>query len=78
MKTDLKYSITLFASIWCFSAVAIAAELPLSKLDLSHMEIGWGQPKAGKSVDGKPLKIGNQSYTDGIDTHAESKFLAVI
>lgn len=78
MKADLKSSIALFTSICCFSAVAMAAELPLSKLDLSHMEIGWGQPKAGKSVDGKPLKIGDQSYTDGIGTHADSSFSLVL
>jgi len=78
MKTDLKSSIALFTSIGCFSAVAMAAELPLSKLDLSHMEIGWGQPRAGKSVDGKPLKIGDQSYTDGIGTHADSGFSLVL
>jgi len=36
------------------------------------METGWSQPKAGKSVDDKPLKIGDKGYADGIGTHAES------
>jgi len=54
--------------------LANAAEIPLSKFDLATMETGWGHPQAGKSVDGKPLKIGGKSYSDGIGTHADSSF----
>ncbi len=60
------------------SPLAMTAELPLSKLDLSSMEIGWGSPKAGKSVDSNPLKIGSKTYADGIGTHAESSFTLVL
>jgi len=42
------------------------------------MEIDWSSPKAGKSVDDKPLKIGDKSYADGVGTHAESNFPLVL
>jgi len=58
--------------------MASAAELPLSTLDLSSMEIGWDQPQAGKSVNGEALKIGDKSYRDGIGTHADSSFSLVL
>jgi alpha-galactosidase len=61
-------------SACCLAPAARAGETQLSKLDLSTMETGWGQPQAGKSVDGKPLKIGGKSYGDGIGTHADSSF----
>lgn len=77
MNTIPKSVIALLTAMGCFSAVAIAAELPLSKLDLSRMEIGWGQPGTGKSVEGKPLKIADQSYIGGIGTHADSSFSSV-
>ena len=54
----------------------MAADQPLSKLDLSRMDCGWSQPRARKSVGRNPLRIGDKKYTDGIGTHAES-FLVV-
>ena len=72
MKTPPRSSYFLLAACCC--QAALAADLKLSKLDLSQVEIGWLSPKAGKSVDGKALKIGDKSYADGIGTHAESNF----
>ena len=73
MRRLLRTSAALLGAC-CLSPLTGATEIALSKLDLSAMEIGWGHPQAGKSVDGKPLKIGAKSYGDGIGTHAESNF----
>src|SRR5689334_23458693 len=48
---------------------------PLSVLDLSEMEQGWGEPHANRSVDDHPLSIGGQKFTNGVGTHAVSRFL---
>ena len=77
MNHPVKSTIALLTAGLVFP-FAMAAELPLSKLDLSNMKIGWGHPQAGKSVDGNPLKIGNKSYTDGIGSHAEGDLSLVL
>ncbi len=46
--------------------------MPLSRLNLAFMSAGWGSPRAGLSVAGKPLRIGNRSFRDGVGTHAPS------
>jgi len=76
MKTPSRHPYFLLAACCC--QTALAADLQLSKLDLSQMEIGWSNPKAGKSVDGHPLKIGDKGYADGVGTHAESNFPLVL
>ncbi len=50
-------------------------ETPLSKIDLSGMEQGFGEPGIGKSVDGFPLRIGGREFADGLGTHASSTLL---
>lgn len=57
------------------SQILTAATTPLSKLDIAGMDTGWGKPRAGKSSDGNPLKIGAKEFTDGVGTHADSGFL---
>ncbi len=51
-----------------------AATLHVATLPLKRMEVGFGKPKAGKSIDGNGLKIGGKAFADGIGTHAESVF----
>ncbi len=36
------------------------------------MDAGWGQPHAGKSVEGNPLSVGGQKFEHGVGTHAIS------
>ena len=48
---------------------------PISVFDLSQMEQGWGEPHANLSVEGHPLSIGGQTFTNGLGTHAESRFI---
>ncbi len=68
-----------------FSAVAFAALLLLtaplhadqtnfiSALDISQVQQGWGTPHANLSVEGNPLSIGGQKFTNGLGTHADSQ-----
>ena len=46
----------------------------LSKLDITQIQQGWGEPQKDKSVDGNPLKIGDQKFKYGVGTHAKSIF----
>ena len=45
----------------------------LETLDLSQMAQDYGQPHAGKSVDGNPLTLNGVVYPHGIGTHANSE-----
>ncbi len=51
-----------------------ATVLPLSKLDLTLMTAGWEQPRANRSVESAPLRIGGREFASGVGTHAESEF----
>jgi alpha-galactosidase len=48
---------------------------PISALDISQVDQGWGEPQADRSVEGRPLSIGGQTFTNGLGTHAESRFI---
>ncbi len=50
------------------------AELWLETLDLSVIDQDWGRARAAKSVDGHPLKIGQQTFAHGVGTHAAGEF----
>ncbi|MCA9236129.1 MAG: NPCBM/NEW2 domain-containing protein [Planctomycetales bacterium] len=53
-------------------AIPAAAEVAsLGDLDLTHMEIGWGQPQRDLSVDGNPLSIGGRDFDHGVGAHAD-------
>lgn len=47
----------------------------LDELDLSVIVQSWGEPKARKSVEGRPITIGGKSYRRGVGTHAESEWI---
>lgn len=42
----------------------------LDQLDLGYVVQGWGTAQAQKSIQGKPLQIGNESFVHGIGTHS--------
>jgi alpha-galactosidase len=46
--------------------------VPLSALDLHKMRQGWGAAQVDRSVTGKPLSIGRETFEHGVGTHAES------
>lgn len=47
----------------------------LDQMDLSTMELGWGQNQVNKSVDGNPLTVAGQVFDRGVGTHAINKFM---
>ena len=57
------------------SAVRAEQAFPLSQLDLSKVQQGWGDPHANKSVEDHTLSIGGQTFTNGLGTHAYSELL---
>jgi alpha-galactosidase len=49
------------------------ASIPLSSLDLSKMEQGYGRPHINLSVTNAPLKIAGKTFASGVGTHATSR-----
>ena len=62
------FSFTLLADT---SSPAVQS-VPLSSLDLSLMTTGWGTIQKDKSIQGKPLTVAGQTFTQGIGSHARS------
>ena len=62
----------LGAALTLAAAVASAATLPLSQLDLRSMSTGWGKPQKNRSSDRNPLSIGGKKFESGVGTHAPS------
>jgi alpha-galactosidase len=46
--------------------------LRLEDMKLEHMSQDWASPRAGKSVDGRTLRIGKREFKEGVGTHASS------
>src|SRR5262249_1903018 len=57
------------------AAEAPANALWLDSLDVSKTLQAWGEPRAGQSVDGNPLKLKGVVYPHGLGTHARSELL---
>lgn len=45
----------------------------LESLDLGAMDQEWGEPRAAKSVEGKPLTMRGHVHVHGVGTHARSE-----
>ena len=66
---------TLMVTVAMAGLFAGAAEtVRLDSLPLAEMTAGWGGPRAGRSVDGKPLSLRGRRYERGVGTHALSSF----
>jgi hypothetical protein len=46
--------------------------VPLNTLKWQQATAGWGKVSQGKSISGAPLRVGEQTYEQGIGTHANS------
>jgi alpha-galactosidase len=79
MNTDMKkltlikklLIVSLFAGL--LSCSTKTTTIPLTSLDLSKTEQGWGKPQIDKSVTGKPITIGGVVYETGLGTHSVSQ-----
>ncbi|MBN1507415.1 MAG: NPCBM/NEW2 domain-containing protein [Sedimentisphaerales bacterium] len=74
MLRDLRGMSILVMSFVVFGGVRTQAEqvLRLGAMDLSKMSSGWGKPLADKSVTGKAISLGGQTFEYGVGTHAGS------
>ena len=52
------------------AAAAAPAAVPLSALDLSPAQQGFGRPAVGRSVDGHPITIAGRTSAAGVGAHA--------
>ncbi|MBP7937817.1 MAG: NPCBM/NEW2 domain-containing protein [Phycisphaerae bacterium] len=55
-----------------------AGAIWLDGLDLSKVNQGWGEPRAGRSCDNRPLKLKGVTYPHGLGTHASSEVTIVL
>ncbi len=74
MSARLYLSISLIIGFVTWAGTAQARDFHVERLDLSQIEQGWGQPHAGKSVEGHTLSIGGTKFERGLGTHANSTF----
>jgi alpha-galactosidase len=70
-----KYSLIFITAFLFFGCRHNYNTIYLDEMDLSLMEIGWGDNQINKSVDGNPLTIAGQVYERGVGTHAVSKMM---
>lgn len=66
------------AAIGAMAAETVAPELvttPLGELEPVSAAQGWGELSADRSVQGKPLQIGDRHFAHGLGTHAASEVI---
>ena len=73
------FSIVLSVFVGCLGPTTKAAgtdgaaeSVWLSALDVAKTQQDWGDPRADKSVEGRPLSVGGTHYSHGLGTHAAS------
>ncbi len=70
-----KLLIILAVNLWAGALFGQAPDtLWLADLDLSQMEIGWGEPHANRSIEGKTITINGRIFEHGVGTHAVSYY----
>lgn len=47
--------------------------VPLSSLDLKHIENGWNKVQKNKSIEGNVLSVAGKTYASGVGVHARSR-----
>jgi len=70
-----KYLLVLLLPMLILSCQREAQTIYIDEMDLSKMEIGWGENQINKSVEGNPLTIAGQLFERGVGTHAVSKMM---
>ena len=73
MKNRRKIFVSLLLAVIILPSIrAAAAEVMLSSLGVSGVEQEWGDAHTDQSVEGHPLRIGDEAFAHGIGTHAAS------
>ncbi|QKJ28569.1 NPCBM/NEW2 domain-containing protein [Mucilaginibacter mali] len=84
MKNILLPGLTLMALCVLGLSVQAQQSAPASNvqwidaMNLTEVEQGWGQIRAGRSVGGHPITLANVVYTHGVGTHAASTIVITL
>ena len=70
----MKKTLAAVAVLYTLGGTLFADRIPLEETEIARMRSGFGEAKAGKSVDGKPLTIGGRVFAHGVGTHAPSTY----
>ena len=70
----MKKTIAAVVIPFAFGGTLLADRIPLEETEIVRMRSGFGEAKAGKSVDGKALTIGGRVFAHGVGTHAPSTY----
>ena len=66
-----------YAAVAALAALSLASaaetKVWLDELPVKDVEVGWGEPRVNRSVDGRPMKIGTRSFERGLGVHAFSR-----
>lgn len=67
-------SLALSCALFLVPVALVQGEtrVPLSRLDLSHMHQGWGEPQVDRNIVGEPMRIAGEAFSEGVGTHADS------
>ena len=64
----------VLAAVAAMMAVPAGADQKvwLDEMPMKDIMVGWGSPRANRSVDGNPLRIGSKTFARGVGAHSES------
>jgi len=65
-------SFSVFLCVVLLQLQGFADSVLLDELQVENCTQGWGEPKAGRSVENNPLNVGGVVYKQGVGTHAPS------
>jgi alpha-galactosidase len=74
MKTKITLFYVCMNIILLYSCSTKTMRVPLTSLDLSKIQQGWGKPQKDKSVTGKQISIAGKIFATGLGTHSISQF----
>lgn len=73
MKTKRLLIVASLVLVNTMAACAQSKTVWLDDLDLTAMTQGYGMPMKNKSIDGRKLTIGGQTFERGVGTHSVSE-----
>ena len=71
----MKCMLSALAAISCCGLALADTQVWLDELDLTPMVVGYGEPRAKKSIDGNPLTLNKKVYKRGVGTHASGFYI---
>ena len=69
------FRLAWLCAVFASPSVSADQRIWLEETDLSLMTRGWGECRAGLSIEGTPLSLGGKRYAHGVGTHALSSLI---